>query len=116
GVQDAHSVFRALDGRALYSAANGKLWRTSFNPATRVPVGDSPSFLFSGTWINSEVMILDSFQSTYSVSATSGAWERLREIFLWPDVLPDGKHVLYVRWDAKVNRYRCFVLRTSDFH
>ncbi len=115
GSQDAHSVFWSRDGRALYSAANGKVWRTSFNPETRLLVGDSPSFLFSGTWMNSERMILDSFQATYSVSATSGALERLREIFLWPDVLPDGKYALYVRWDPKVNRYRCFVLRTSDF-
>jgi hypothetical protein len=60
-------------------------------------------------------MILDAFQSTYSVSTTSGALERLLEIYLWPDVLPDGKHAIYVRWDPKVNRYRAFVLRTSDF-
>ena len=116
GSQDAHSVFWSPDGKALYSTANGKLWRTSFNPDTRVLVGDSPSFMFSGTWVNPERMILDAFQSTYSVSTTSGALERLQEIFLWPDVLPDGKHAIYVRWDPKVNRYRAFVVRTSDFH
>jgi len=48
GSQDAHSVFWSPDGKVLYSTANGKLWRTSFNPDTRVLVGDLPSFMFSG--------------------------------------------------------------------
>src|SRR5438046_8020876 len=30
-------------------------------------------------------------------------------------MLPDGEHVLYVRWDARAGRHRAHVLRLSDF-
>jgi Tol biopolymer transport system component/DNA-binding winged helix-turn-helix (wHTH) protein len=115
GSNGAHTVFWPPDGRTLYLTAGGKLWRTSLESDAHVLVADSPSFMFSGAWLNSKQILLDSFRASYLVSPSGGPVERLNEIYLWPHMLPDGQHALYVRWDVKAGRQRAHVLRLSDF-
>jgi Tol biopolymer transport system component/DNA-binding winged helix-turn-helix (wHTH) protein len=115
GSNGAHTVFWPPDGRTLYFTATGKLWRASLESEARVLLADSPSFMFSGAWLSSKQMLLDSFRASYLISPAGGPAERLNEIYLWPHALPDGQHALYLRWDAKAGRYRAHVLRLSDF-
>jgi Tol biopolymer transport system component/DNA-binding winged helix-turn-helix (wHTH) protein len=115
GSNSAHTVFWPPDARTLYFTARGKLWRASLDTDAHVLLADSPSFMFSGAWLSSKQMLLDSFRASYLISPSGGSVERLKEIYLWPYMLPDGKHVLYVRWDAKAGRHRAHVLRLSDF-
>jgi Tol biopolymer transport system component len=115
GSNGAHTVFWRPDARTLFFTARGKLWRASLESDAHVFLADSPSFMFSGAWLSSRQMLLDSFRASYVISPSGGPVERLNEIYLWPDMLPDGKHALYVRWDAKAGRYRAHVLRLSDF-
>ena len=115
GSEGAHTVFWPPDGRSLYLTAKGKLWRTPLEGDARVLLADSPSFMFSGAWLSPERILLDSFRASYLVSPSGGPLERLKEIYWWPQMLPDGEHILYVRWDARAGRYRARVLRLSDF-
>lgn len=115
GSNSAHTVFWPPDGRTLYFTARGKLWRASLESGAQVLLADSPSFMFSGAWLSSKQMLLDSFRASYMISPSGGPVDRLKEIYLWPHVLPGGKHALYLRWDAKAGRYRTHVLRLSDF-
>jgi eukaryotic-like serine/threonine-protein kinase len=115
GSEGAHTLFWHPDSRSLYFTANGKLWRTPLEGDAHVLLGDSPSFMFSGVWLGPKRMLLDTFQASYLVSPSGGPLEKLNQIYLWPQMLPDGRHVLYVKWDARAGRHRAHVLRLSDF-
>jgi Tol biopolymer transport system component/DNA-binding winged helix-turn-helix (wHTH) protein len=115
GSSSAHTVFWSSDARTLYFTARGKLWRASLQSDAHILLADSPAFMFSGAWLNSKRILLDSFRASYVISPSGGPVERLNETYLWPQMLPDGKHALYVKWDAKAGRHRAHVLRLSDF-
>ena len=115
GSNSAHTVFWSSDSRTLYFTARGQLWRASLESDAHILLADSPSFMFSGAWLSSKQMLLDSFRASYVISPSGGPVERLKAIYLWPQMLPDGKHALYVKWDAKAGRHRAHVLRLSDF-
>jgi eukaryotic-like serine/threonine-protein kinase len=115
GTEGAHTVFWPPDGRSFYLTSKSKLWRMPLQGDDHVLLADSPSFLFSGAWLDSNRILLDSFQASYLISASGGTLERLRKIYLWPQLLPDGEHVLYVEWDVKIGRHRARVLRLADF-
>src|SRR5206468_3386698 len=70
-----------------------------------VLLGDAPPVLCSGAWLSPKRILLASFQASYFVSSSGGSLERLKGIYLWPQMLPDGEHVLYVGWDARVGRH-----------
>jgi hypothetical protein len=100
GSEGAHTIFWPSDGRSLYLTAKGKLLRMPLEGDAHVLLADSPSFLFSGAWLSPQRILLDSFRASYFVSPSGGPLERLKDIYWWPQMLPDGEHVLYVGWDA----------------
>jgi eukaryotic-like serine/threonine-protein kinase len=114
GSEGAYTVFWPPDGRSLFLTAQGKLWRTPLDGNARVLLTDSPAFMFSGAWLNPERIMTDGFRATYLVSASGGPLERLKENYWWPQRLPDGEHVLYVRRDGQTGHYRARVLRIHD--
>src|SRR5712692_1923717 len=113
--EGAHTLFWAPDGRSLFLTVQGKLWRTPLEGDAHVLLADSPSFMFSGAWLSPERLLLDGFQGSYLVSPSGGPLKRLNEIYWWPQMLPDGEHVLYLGWDARAGRHRTRVLRFGDF-
>lgn len=114
GSEGAHALFWPHDGQSLYLTAKGKLWRMSLEGDAHVLLADSPPFMFSGAWLSPERILLDSFQASHLVSLSGGPLERLNQIYWWPQMLPDGEHVLYVVWDARTGRHRARVLRFGD--
>lgn len=108
-------LFWPPDGRSLFLTVKGKLWRTQLEGDAHVLLADSPSFMFSGAWLSPERILLDGFQGSFLVSPSGGPLERLNEIYWWPQMLPDGEHVLYLRWDARAGRHRARVVRLGDF-
>jgi len=113
--EGAHTLFWPPDGRSLFLTVQGKLWRTPLEGDAHVLLADSPSFMFSGAWLSPERLLLDGFQGSYLVSPSGGPLKRLNEIYWWPQMLPDGEHVLYLGWDARAGRHRTRVLRFGDF-
>jgi eukaryotic-like serine/threonine-protein kinase len=115
GSEGAHSIFWSPDGESLYLSANGKLWRSPRQGEANVLMSDAPPFLFSGLALSPERILLDSFRGSYLLSASGGTLEQLSEIYLWPQQLPDGEHLLYVRWSSRVGRFQARTLRLRDF-
>jgi len=115
GSDGAHTVFWPPDGQSLYLTAQGKLWRTPLEGDARVLLGDSPGFMFSGAWLSHERILADSFRASYLVSPSGGPLEQLKEMYWWPQMLPDGVHMLYVRRDVQSGHYRARLVRFSDF-
>jgi hypothetical protein len=64
---------------------------------------------------NPERILLDSFRGSYFVSSSGGPLEQLGEVYLWPQQLPDGEHLLYVRWSSRAGRLQARTLRLRDF-
>ena len=81
----------------------------------QVLLSDSPSWIFSGTWFNPERLLLDGYRGSHLVSASGGPLEPAKEAYTWPQILPDGKHLLHVRWDARTGHYRAHAVRLPDF-
>jgi Tol biopolymer transport system component/DNA-binding winged helix-turn-helix (wHTH) protein len=115
GSEGAHSVFWPPDGRSLYLSAKGKLWRSSLQGDANVLISDSPPFLFSGVWLSPARILLDSFRASHFVAPSGGPLEQLKDIYLWPWQLPDGEHLLYVSWSARLGRFQARALRLRDF-
>jgi Tol biopolymer transport system component/DNA-binding winged helix-turn-helix (wHTH) protein len=115
GSEGAHTVFWSPDSQSLYFTANGKLWRTNLQDDARVLLSESPSFLFSGVWLDSERILADGFTASYLIPPSGGRLQRLKDVYWWPQRLPDGQHALYVRRDNQSGHYRARVLRLNDF-
>ena len=115
GSEGAHGLFWQPDGRSLYLSANGKLWRSPLQGDANVLLSDSPPFLFSGACLSPGRILLDSFRATYLVSSSGGPLEPLKEIYLWPQLLPGGEQLLYVRWTPRLGRFQSRALRLSNF-
>jgi len=114
GSQGAHTLFWPPDGRSLYLIVAGKLWRTPLEGDAHVFLSDSPSFVFSGAWLGPERLLLGGYMASYLVSPSDATLQRLNENYPWPQMLPDGQHILYIGWDARAGHYRARALRFGD--
>lgn len=65
-----------------------------------------------GAWIGPDQILLSYRQLTAVVPAGGGRATELRESYLWPQVLPDGKRILYLAYDKRIERFR---LRAGRF-
>jgi Tol biopolymer transport system component/DNA-binding winged helix-turn-helix (wHTH) protein len=113
GSEGAHTLFWPPDGRSLYMIVKGKLLRTPLEGNAHVLLSDSPSWMFSGAWLSPERLLVGGFKASYLVSPSGGPLERLHEIYSWPQMLPDGEHILYLG-EARAGPYRALVRRFGD--
>jgi DNA-binding winged helix-turn-helix (wHTH) protein len=114
GSEGVHTLFWAPDSRSLYLTVEGKVLRAPLKGDARVVLGDSPGFLFSGAWLNPERLLLGTSMASYSIPPSGGSMETLKEQYRWPQLLPDGEHILSVAWDTRNNRFRARVARFND--
>lgn len=110
----SHTMFWTPDSRSLFVAVRGKLRRVPWEGAGHQVVCDSPAFLLGGAFIGPDKILLSSRPATYLVGQSGGTPETLKEAYIWPQVLPDGDHILSVRFDSKIGRYRAQVARFGD--
>ncbi len=114
GSQGVHTLFWAPDSRSLFLTVKGKVQRAPLEGNARVVLGDSPGFLFSGAWLSPERLLLSGGSTSYWISPSGGSPEPLKELYPWPQMLPDGEHILYLTWDSQTNRHRARVARFGD--
>src|SRR5713226_3679108 len=115
GSEGAHTIFWPLDGRSLYLTAKGKFLRMPLEGEGHVLLADSPSFMCSGAWLSPKRILLDSFKASYLVSPSGGPLERLKEIYLWPQMLPDSITSCTCGGMHEPAVIEAHVLRLSDF-
>ena len=112
--EGVHTLFWAPDSRSLFLTVKGKLQRSPMEGDARVVLGDSPGFLLSGAWLSPARLLLGSTTASYSIPSSGGTLEPLPELYRWPQLLPDGEHILYVTPDVQRNRHRARVARLND--
>ena len=114
GSEGAHTLFWPPDGRSLFLTVKGQIWRAPLEGDAHVVLGDSPSFLLSGVWLSPERLLLGGVTASYLILPSGGSLQLLDEVYLWPQMLPDGEHILYVVWDPRAGHHRARVRRFGD--
>lgn len=99
------SLFWADDGRSLLATAAGKLRRTALDSDAYQVVCDLPAITLTGTVIGPQVLIW-ARSGNFSVPVSGGTPQPVKEHYPWPQLLPDGRHLLYTAFDERVGRYR----------
>jgi hypothetical protein len=71
---------------------------------------DTPPVMLMGALLGPNLLI--SGRSANFVVPTSGGTPRaIKELYPWPQVLPDGEHVLYTAFDSRLGHHRARVVK-----
>jgi len=118
GSEGAQRAFLSPDGRWVGFEARGKLWKLPIEGGTPVALADSR--WGGGTWgPDGTIIYTQSYQSgLWRVSAAGGAASAVTTpdsasgelAHWWPQLLPDGRHVLFTAYRAPMTRATIEVL------
>ena len=118
GTEGAHTMFWSPDGRTLYFTAKGRLWRADREGGAHALLAESPPFLLTGVWLGPERLFLNGASANYTVGASGGDLKEVGSSCWWPQLLPDGKHLLCLmreKPDVTTGPARLRIVRSSDF-
>ena len=118
GTEGAHTMFWSPDGRTLYFTAKGRLWRADREGGAHALLAESPPFLMTGVWLGPERLFLNGASASYTVGASGGDLKEVGSSCWWPQLLPDGKHLLCLmreKPDVTTGPARLRIVRSSDF-
>ncbi len=109
-----HTLFWSPDGTSLYFGVGRSLRRMGANDEVSSEViSDLPRRVPGiGAWLPPDKLLLSDRQATSLMPASGGRATPVDKPYLWPQVLPDGKHILYLAYDIRLGRFR---LRVSTF-
>jgi hypothetical protein len=110
----AHTVFWPPNGSSLFFSAQGKLRRLPFGSGASTVICDAPWYMQSGAWFDRDMLLIGDRSASYTVSPSGGTPQPLNGVYPWPQALPGDRHVLYVQWDARVNRFQARVARVGE--
>jgi Tol biopolymer transport system component/DNA-binding winged helix-turn-helix (wHTH) protein len=109
----AQTLFWSPAGDALYFSVERSLRRITDPGSSYQLISDLPRRVPPlGAWIRPDQILLSYRQLTAVVPAGGGRATEVRDSFLWPQVLPDGKGLLYLAYDKRIERFR---LRAGSF-
>ncbi len=109
----AQTVFWSPAGDHLYFSVDRSLRRITDPGSPYQLINDFPRRVPpTGAWIGPDQILLSYRQFTAVVPAGGGRPTELRDSYLWPQVLPDGKRLLYLAYDKRIERFR---LRAGRF-
>lgn len=109
----AHTLFWHPDGKSLLFTAGGKLRRVIPSAESTQVLADSLG-LYAGAYLRPDRLLLSSRMTSAVVPSSGGSLERLKDVYAWPQMLPDGETLLHVAFDVKLGRYRGRVSRFGD--
>lgn len=109
----AYHVFWAPDGRSLFLTVRGSLRRSGLNDDSFQVVCDTPPRMLTGVVLGSNLLI--SGRSTdFVVPVSGGQPKAVQEFYPWPQVLPDGQHLVYTVPDAPSGHHRVRVVKLGQ--
>ncbi|MBZ5622323.1 MAG: winged helix-turn-helix domain-containing protein [Acidobacteriia bacterium] len=112
----AYTVFWSPGGDALYFSVDRSLRRVTADAGSSYQIiSDLPRRVPPlGAWIAPDRILLSYRQLTVVVPAAGGRATTVEDAYLWPQALPDGKHLLYLAYDKRIERFRLRVGRFGD--
>ncbi len=102
----AHSVFWGPDSRSLFYTSRGSVRRIDNDGAAAQVLGDAPSLLNSGSVLPDGSLLVSGPTRSFEFPINGGTARSIETAYRWPQVLPDGKHLLYAVLDPALLRYR----------
>jgi Tol biopolymer transport system component/DNA-binding winged helix-turn-helix (wHTH) protein len=109
----SYHVFWAPDGRSLFLTVRGSLRRSALDDDASQVLCDTPPMMLSGTLLASNLLI-SGRSANFVVPVSGGAPRPIKELYPWPQVLPDGKHLLYTVPDSRSGHHRARVVRYGE--
>jgi Tol biopolymer transport system component/DNA-binding winged helix-turn-helix (wHTH) protein len=109
----SYTVFWARDGRSLFFTASGSLRRSALDGDSYQVICDAPPITFGGALMGPNLLI-SSRWGNYVAPLSGGAARAIKELYPWPELLPDGKHLLYTVFDASSGHHRARVVEYGN--
>src|SRR4029077_8750794 len=111
----AQALFWSPAGDALYFSVDRSLRRITDPGSSYQLISDLPRRVPPvGAWIGPDQILLSYRQLTAVAPAGGGRATELRDSYLWPQVLPDGKGLLYLAYDKRIERFRLRAGRVGE--
>lgn len=105
----SYHVFWAPDGRSLFLTVQGSLRRYTLEGDSYQVVCDAPAIMLTGAVMGSNLLI-SARTANFVVPISGGTPKQTKEFYPWPQVMPDGKHILYIAFDARAGHHRAHVV------
>src|SRR5207248_5195099 len=96
----SYHVFWAPDGHSLFLSVRGVLRRAAIEGDSYQVVCAIPSLMLTGAVLESNILI-SARTANFVVPASGGTPRKTEDLYPWPQVLPDGKHLLYTAFDPQ---------------
>jgi Tol biopolymer transport system component/DNA-binding winged helix-turn-helix (wHTH) protein len=109
----SYTVFWAPDGRSLFQTVRGSLRRSALDGDSYQVLCDTPPIMLTGALLGPSLLI-SGRSANFIVPESGGTPQSVKELYQWPQVLPDGKHVLYTVFDSKLGRHRARVFKYGE--
>jgi DNA-binding winged helix-turn-helix (wHTH) protein/Tol biopolymer transport system component len=110
----AYHLFWAPDSRSILFTAGGKLRRTALaGDGGQQIIGDIQSIFFAGAFLDGERILLGGRRTSGLLPTSGGKREAVKEHYSWPQMLPDGRHILDIAFDSR-GRYRARIARFGE--
>ncbi len=101
----SYNLFWAPDGHSLFLTVQGTLRRKAPEDDSYQVICDTPGIIFSGALLGPN-LLLSTRMGNYVVPTSGGTPRPIKELYPWPQVLPDGKHILYTVIDGQSGHHR----------
>ena len=59
-------------------------------------------------------LLISGRSTNYIVPLSGGTPQAIKELYQWPQLLPDGKHILYTVFDSRLGRHRARVFKFGE--
>jgi Tol biopolymer transport system component len=97
GTEGVYSFFWAGDSRSVIFFADGKLKKAPIAGGPPQIFSDITESLWRGSTLPNGDLLLNTTSAVFRISPAGTATPLPDKSFLWPEVLPDGEHVLFRR-------------------
>jgi eukaryotic-like serine/threonine-protein kinase len=109
----AYHVFWAPDGRSLFFTVGSSLRRTTLENNSFQVICETPPMMLTGAVMGADLLI-SGRTNNFVVSVSGGQAKATRDFYPWPQVLPDGKHLLYTVFDPRSGHHRIRVVKHGE--
>jgi WD40-like Beta Propeller Repeat len=97
GTEGAYSFFWAGDSRSVIFSAEGKLRKAPIAGGPPQILSDISESVWRGATLPNGDLLVNTTSAVFRISPAGTATPLPDKNFLWPEVLPDGEHVLFRR-------------------
>lgn len=113
GSDGAFSLSWGNDDDTLFLSVRGDLRELSLSQGAYRVLANSPGQLFFAVWIDAERLLVGNRRESFFLSPGSGMRQGLKEVYSWPQSLPDGRF-LYAAYEPKSDRNSIRIVRTGE--